>query len=1022
MYQLRRAATILSLALLIIVNIASPGVSQTSAGPSSHEYLWYETEDMRGFATQPNGEPILNPSWLGLPRAKAPGWGMNGTGTSAEWTQGGESGWNSAAASADESQATIYQDIELPRSARYRVWIRYADWANKTENFAITISQQGHEVFRHEFGTKDLIDVHDEVSMYWEWAFTWDSAEAQLEKGAARISIAIEKSTQARRHVDCVLITNDLTYVPNRRLKPDFAAMRYLRDWSNSRPPLTSLINQNISSETRTPAIWERPGIAGRDFLLPWNIAPEFWNLYDKPAAEHPLYPFNAEPIDQFVQKYKGAPDVPIFSSKLVVPVIYINSLPEYLKEGSPFLRYLRETKSPFAVLINYGSAQMSEADGQAAWNLLNGELKDQFLGWISGESIGYVWNQAEFKVSGEMSRRELLDAYRTLYTNAIARKWANIFHTDTGAMWDKLIPAQSTSSTSFAHALANWGVRLLGIETAAVQPMFAMRTAFTRGAVRQYGANFLYYHAPTFGDTATTFTKAQNFAGPDNFFHSRYGATMGPSLSWYRKSYFFYYMSGAAAIYLEQGADQFFKPGPGDHDFQLNPLGRITDEFVHFAEKHPDRGTPYTPIAFLLDPAHGWEMTDYPQWPFGVSQINRSDRALRELFSVAYYPGTVVQGEPATGDRQAFVNGIFGDIFDVLVASDNPDSKSNVQSPSSPARARGTSPSPGTVAISSPSTKPRAQTPQRIAATKKRKESASKNEELAYEGSNLNTGSANAPSASPTPPPTALPRSAINYSALLGRYRALVAGGHIDWSKEWVQRVTGYVKSGGTVVLNAAQIKDFPAELIGVQLTGVTAEANNAHCLASPETTQNLSGQVFRYEKLELKGAIALITSESGDPLVTINKVGKGTVVFSALPDLLGEDERITPFAAHMLAHVFAGATPIKVAGDVEYLINRNSDAWVVTLINNNGVYKPQQGMAQVDRSAVVTATIALPSQEIKTAVDWISEKSIDVGNQNGGSVIRISIPPGGVSIVELKTQSQPTSHSHPTPRRPDY
>ena len=146
--------------------------------------------------------------------------------------------------------------------------------------------------------------------------------------------------------------------------------------------------------------------------------------------------------------------------------------------------------------------------------------------------------------------------------------------------------------------------------------------------------AAFLYYHAPNFGDTATTFTNAQNFAGPDNFFHSRYGVTMGPSLSWYRKSYYFYYMSGASAIYLEQGFDQFFKPGPGEHEFQLNPLGRITDEFMRFAEKHPDRGTPYTPIAFLLDPAHGWEMTDYPQWPFrsfaDQSQRSRVARIVR--------------------------------------------------------------------------------------------------------------------------------------------------------------------------------------------------------------------------------------------------------------------------------------------------------------------------------------------------------------------------------------------------------
>src|SRR6185436_12190825 len=280
------------------------------------------------------------------------------------------------------------------------------------------------------------------------------------------------------------------------------------------------------------------------------------------------------------------------------------------------------------------------------------------------------------------MSRRELLEAHHLFYTNAISRKWAAIFHTETGAMWDKLIPAQSTSSTSFAHALTEWGVRLLGIETAAVQPMFAMRIAFMRGAARQYGGAFLYYHAPNFGDSATTFTKQQNFAGPDNFFNSRYGPTMGPSLSWYRKSYYMYYMSGASAIYLEQGFDQFFKPGPGDHPFQLNPLGRITDEFMRFAEKHPDRGTPYTPVAFLLDPAHGWDMTDYPQWPFGVSQINHSDRALRQLFGVAYYPGLVVEGEPASGDRQAFVSGVFGNIFDVIVASQAQSPKSKVQSP----------------------------------------------------------------------------------------------------------------------------------------------------------------------------------------------------------------------------------------------------------------------------------------------------------------------------------------------------
>jgi hypothetical protein len=912
---------VLILAFAFSITQSSPSVTPSPRHPVTHsprlrpvapspEYLWFEAENMRGFTTGKLGEPLLNPSYLNLPRDKAPGWGMNGPGVSAEWTQGGESEWNSAAASADETNATLYQDLEIPREGSYALWIRYADWANKGENFVVRIAQNGKEIFEHEFGAGDIIDAHDEVSMYWGWAFAWDSTSTNLKKGQARVSIEIANAAEARRNVDCFLITNDLSFRPRGRQKPDFAAMRYLREWSTSRKPLSSLIQSDANSQV--PASWIRPKLAGRDFLMPWNIAREYWDQYDKPPAEHVLFPFNAEPIDEFVAKYKGTKDVPIFQSKLVVPVIYINNLQTYLKEGSAFLRYLRETKVPFAILINYGSVTFSEAEGQAAATLLRGELKDQFLGFISGESIGYVWDHApaELKIAGSQTRRELLEAHRQFYTNAIARNWREMFHTETGAMWDKLIPAQSTSSTSFAHALTDWGVKLIGMETAAVMPMTAMRIAFTRGAARQFGADFLYYHAPNFGDTATTFTRAQNFAGPDYYYHTRYGPSMGPSLSWYRKSYYLYYMAGASAIYLEQGQDQFFKPGPGQNPLQLNPLGRITEEFMKFAVKHPDRGTPYTPIAVLLDPAHGFEMTDYPQWPFEVSQIDRGDRAIRELFGVAYYPGLVVEGEPAMADRQPFVSSVFGDLFDVLTASGR--------------------------------------------------------------------------EASP-----------------LSAYRAVVVGGRIEWSNEWIQRLPEYVRNGGTVVLNAAQIKGIPEQLLGVHLTRETAEADTARCLLRGDEAQDLSGQLFRYEKLELKGANALMTTAQGDPLVTVNKLGKGSVVFVSLLDLLGVDERMTPFAAHLLAHVFANAAPVTVSGDVEYLINRNDAGWVVTLLNNNGVFKPQQGMAQVDRSAYVNVAISVRGQSIKSASDWITDKPIALTSSDSLSV---RLAPGAVAVVELR------------------
>ena len=880
---------------------------------SGFEYLWYEAENMRGITETSRHEPQLNPSYVENPAAKTPGWSISGPGVSAEWSQGGESEWNSVAASADETRGTIWQDLEVPRPGHYRLWVRYADFANRTEYFVARISQTGRDGWQHEFGDHDIVDAHDETSMYWGWSFTWDNAPLMLQKGSARVSIEITKAAQARRQVDCFLLTNDLSFVPEGRRKPDFAAMRYLREWSARRERFSPL----IGPLTQLPPVWSRPKVAGRDFFMPWNIAKEFWQNYDKPAAERSIYPFNAEPVDEFLRSYAGKPDVPIFGSKLITPVVYIKDLPELLKDGSAFRRYLTETKSPFAVLINYGAASFgSDTEAQAAWKVLNGPLHDQFLGWISGESVGYVWDDAPhyLKITTNMTRTQLLEDHRVFYTDALARKWSATFKTQTGPMWDRLMPAQSTSSTSFAHALTEWGVRFLGIETSAVQPMTAMRLAFTRGAVRQYGGEFFYYHAPNFGDTATTFTKQQNFAGPDNFFHSRYGATMGPSLSWYRKSYYLYYMSGASAIYLEQGFDQFFKPGPGEHAFQLNPLGRVTAEFMRFAAQHPDRGEPYTPIAFLLDPAHGWDMTDYPQWPFGVAQIGESDRALRELFGAAYFPGLVREGEPASGERQAFVPAVFGNIFDVLVASET-------------------------------------------------------------------------------------------HQDAIDAYRAIIAGGHVDWSEAWVRKLEAYVRAGGVLVLNGNQKDGLNPNLLGFNDVSAVREDDSARCLAGGEPPQNLKGQLFRYRKIDPTTAEPLIVSGRGDPLVTVNRVGRGKLIYVTVPSLVGEDLRLAPFVAHLMVHLAADATPIHVDGDVEYLVNQNSHGWVVTLFNDNGVFKPQQGLAQVDATAAVEVKVWLRDAPIKSATEWTSDETLPIQKQDRGGAVTLKIPAGGIAVVQLET-----------------
>jgi hypothetical protein len=897
---------------------AEPATSsqQPAASPQPQgarpEYIWFEAENMRGFSITRSNEPAFNSSWVEPPASKVPGWGMNGPGVSAEWTQGGESEWNSAAASADETRASIYQDFEVPRAGEYRVWVRYADWAGKTESFSAHVVQNRRIVFQRELGAKDIVDAHDEMAMYWGWAFVWDSISTKLEKGTARLTLEVVKAAQARRHVDCVLVTDDLAYTPEGRRKPDFAAARYMRQWSATRPALAPLLDP--TPPAHLPDVWMRKPVVGRDFMMPWNISEDFWKQYAKPPAERSLYPYSTELPGEFVKEYKGTTDVPIFASKLVVPFFHINRLGDHLAEGSAFLRYVRETNSPFGVVINYGESKMPDEKARAAWTLLSGELREKFVGWISGENIGYVQDGPVPRpvLTPEMTRAEMLEAKRTYLTRGLEEKWGSTFKSQTGPMWDKLIPALSAAHTTYAHAEARWGVSLIGMEMQGVIPMTGMRIAFARGAARQYGKNFLYYHAPSFGDASLTFTNQQNFAGPGYFYHTRYGPSMGPSLSWYRKNYYLFYMAGVSAIYLEQGFDQFFKPGPGEHPFQLNPLGRITDEFMRFAAKHPDRGTPYTPIAFLLDPAHGWDMISMPHWSFGVSPIDRHDHALRELFGAAYYPALPLEGEPATSDKQTFVNGVYGDVFDVLVASDDG-------------------------------------------------------------------------------------------AAAADAYKALVVGGRITWTPAWIARLGDYVRKGGTVVLNAEQVKGLPAELLGVRMTGATAEATVAKCAMPSEADPTLAGQTFEYERVEPRGATVMIATEAGDPLVTSNAVGKGRVVVCAVPDNLGIDDRLVPAVAHLLAHLCSNVTPVRVQGDVEWLVNKTERGWAVTLLNNKGVTKLQQGLATVDPGEIVEVALSLASGTVTSAKEWTTDSAVRVS----GGTATVRLYPGDVKIVELVTRN---------------
>src|SRR5262245_42122102 len=172
-------------------------------------YLWHEPEWFDGVS----GSFAY---WTGT--AKPTGkWGVAGPGISAEWTQGGESEWNSMGAPAAETKAACQRDLIIPRAGKYRVWVRYVEHRKKKSPFKVVIESGGKAVATSVIGEKPVLSPGDEYLLYWGFSFAWASFDVELPKGQARLKLVIDAAGEAWRQVDAILLTDDLKYEPHGR-------------------------------------------------------------------------------------------------------------------------------------------------------------------------------------------------------------------------------------------------------------------------------------------------------------------------------------------------------------------------------------------------------------------------------------------------------------------------------------------------------------------------------------------------------------------------------------------------------------------------------------------------------------------------------------------------------------------------------------------------------------------------------------------------------------------------------------
>ncbi|HWB03305.1 MAG TPA: hypothetical protein VG796_09795 [Verrucomicrobiales bacterium] len=899
----------------------------TAAGKPEALPAAYERAVRRGW----NGEPHhvwIEAEWMGplhganfsyqkLEATQKGSWAIAGPAVADSWTQGGESEWSQIAARPDEpGEVTAGRDVEIPAAAGYTLWVRYADYRQREEKFGVRITQGGRKT-EHFFGVAPHVDELDPMKLYWEWSFAWDTARVPLEAGMARVEVFTTGPTQARRVVDCLCLTTDASYHPRGREKPDFAAWKTLRRIREGRSaePLAPVVPFTLPDAWR---IAKKPPVFIWNTGKPWQDA-----LAQSPPFEHP---FGVDPplVKDFLAAHRDKAPA-IFSEALSGPVWHVPEYPKVFAPNSPLLAWLdRHPDRPFGMLLNYGEpgwpADVKPDTKNAAEAALR-KYGDRFAGWVSGESIAhadYDSKKLEARVRAAKSRADVLAALREVHTESVVKKYSGFFGRTVSAeeAWAKNISCLSANMEAFAHALPAWGEKFPGHENTGNSPTLARRVAFMRGAARQVGCGFADYQSCNLGDSATMFSRESYFfpASSRYILDNSYYAFSGAGVTWLWKDYVLFHFGGVSTFYNEQGIDLFWKPGGNaagdDAPVQLSPKGKIVEAAMRLARDHA-RGTQVTPVAFLLDEAHGWSQERFepgafaltPSWNPAVLTPGKHEAALRGWFDVAYFPAPETQNRPAFGGAQTFANGIFGDIFDVIVTA------------------------PG-------------------------------------------------------------------HAAILPSYRVVIMAGEVTLSAEWGRALNEYVQRGGTLVVCDASVSGPGAAELALPAMGdqtVTADS----FVWQKET---VATQIFRARPVTAAAGDKVLATADGRAVATMISRGSGRLITVGVPLGLGVDDRPVPLLGLLMQGLTEGLLPVKARGDVEWLVNRLDDGrWIVTLLNNAGIDKPQHGITPTrhEEERRVELSVAFKVRGARelitdTAIEWTASPFI-------------SVPAGAVRVLLL-------------------
>ena len=208
------------------------------------------------------------------------------------------------------------------------------------------------------------------------------------------------------------------------------------------------------------------------------------------------------------------------------------------------------------------------------------------------------------------------------------------------------------TGHSHYESYAAEWGCRMVGIEVGENIAFTQSKFAFTRGASRQWEIPWSMQMSPWWSGYVTRWNILAH----------------GHSLSLWKRMLLHGWFAGAAWLTPENNAEIIFTGGSPTNG--MNAWGIELGKLYAFVNAH-DRGTPYTPIAIVLDHHAGYNGYAHKAW--GTLSLSAGDLEMDDLFVNQLFPGSdFIHHDPFPENREKgyLRETPYGEIFDVLLSS----------------------------------------------------------------------------------------------------------------------------------------------------------------------------------------------------------------------------------------------------------------------------------------------------------------------------------------------------------------